>query len=90
MIAWLPIISLLLFGPHAADAKLRVRVTDGGTGKAIPCRITVVDSAGKLAPLVPQLREFALRPDTPVDDEVKAHIVKQLDLAAERFRAILG
>ena len=64
--------------------------TDNGVGIIHTTGPKVRKASAKYAPLVPQLREFALRPDTPVEDEVKAHIVKQLDLAAERFRAILG
>ena len=64
--------------------------TDNGVGIIHTTGPKVRKASAKYAPLVPQLREFALRPDTPLDDEVKAHIVRQLDLAAERFRAILG
>jgi HD domain len=44
--------------------------------------------AGKYAPLVPVLRELILRPDTPLDCDIKTHIARQLDRAAERFAAI--
>ena len=44
--------------------------------------------AGKYAPLVPVLRELILRPDTPLDDDVKERIAAQLDSAACRFAAI--
>jgi hypothetical protein len=44
--------------------------------------------AGKYAPLVPVLREMIARPDTPLSDQAKAHIIAQLHLAAERFAAI--
>ncbi len=44
--------------------------------------------AGKYAPLVPVLRELILRPDTPLDDDVKERIAAQLDSAASRFAAI--
>jgi len=44
--------------------------------------------AGKYAPLVPALRELILRPDTPLDTDVKQHIAAQLDTAAARFSAI--
>ena len=46
--------------------------------------------ASKYRPLVPILRELVERPDTPLSDDVKAHIYDQLDLAEERFEAILG
>ena len=64
--------------------------TDNGVGIIHTTGPKVRKASAKYAPLVPQLREFALRADTPLDDEVKQHIVEQLDLAAERFRAILG
>jgi hypothetical protein len=44
--------------------------------------------AGKYAPLVPVLRELILRPNTPLDTDVKEHIAAQLDSAAGRFAAI--
>jgi hypothetical protein len=42
----------------------------------------------KFAPLVPVLRELIARPDTPLADDVKAHIFGQLDRAGQRFAAI--
>jgi hypothetical protein len=44
--------------------------------------------AGKYGPLVPVLRELILRPDTPLDADVKDGIVRQLDSATGRFAAI--
>jgi hypothetical protein len=44
--------------------------------------------AGKYAPLVPALRELILRPDTPLEADVKDMIAGQLDTARERFAAI--
>ncbi|MEY9887990.1 (p)ppGpp synthase/HD superfamily hydrolase [Catenulispora sp. MAP5-51] len=64
--------------------------TDNGVGIIHTTGPKVRKASAKYAPLVPQLRDFALRDDTPLSAEVKAHIVGQLDLAAERFRAILG
>jgi (p)ppGpp synthase/HD superfamily hydrolase len=63
--------------------------TDNGVGIIHTTGPKVRKASAKYAPLVPQLREFALRADTPLDDDVKQHIAGQLDLAAERFRAIL-
>jgi len=45
--------------------------------------------AAKYAPLVPVLRKL-ITPDTLLPDDVKATINEQLDLAAQRFTAILG
>lgn len=64
--------------------------TDNGVGIIHTTGPKVRKASAKYAPLVPQLREFALRADTPLSDEVKQHIARQLDLAADRFRAILG
>jgi (p)ppGpp synthase/HD superfamily hydrolase len=64
--------------------------TDNGVGIIHTSGPKVRKASAKYAPLVPQLREFALRADTPLADDVKQHIADQLDLAAERFRAILG
>jgi hypothetical protein len=44
--------------------------------------------AAKYAPLVPALRELILRPDTPLDADVKDMIAGQLDTARDRFAAI--
>ncbi len=44
--------------------------------------------AGKYAPLVPALRELILRPDTPLEADVKDMIAGQLDAARDRFAAI--
>jgi hypothetical protein len=44
--------------------------------------------AAKYAPLVPVLRDLIARPDTPLSDEVKHHILDQLGRATERFATI--
>jgi hypothetical protein len=44
--------------------------------------------ARKYGPLVPVLRELILRPDTPLDADVKTMIAAQLDSAQGRFAAI--
>ncbi len=43
---------------------------------------------GKYGPLVSALRALILRPDTPLDADVKDMIAAQLDAAQERFAAI--
>ena len=50
----------------------------------------MASSAAKYRPMVPVLRELVARPDTPLSRLVKQHIFHQLDLAEERFAAILG
>ena len=44
--------------------------------------------ARKYGPLVPALRELILRPDTPLEADVKDMIARQLDAAQGRFAAI--
>ena len=44
--------------------------------------------AGKYGPLVPALRELILRPDTPLENNVKDMIAGQLDAALERLTVI--
>lgn len=62
--------------------------TDNGAGLIHSTGSMLERLADKYAPLVPVLRELIARPDTPLDDQAKAHILSQLDLAAERFSAI--
>ncbi|MEV4134822.1 HD domain-containing protein [Dactylosporangium sp. NPDC049742] len=63
--------------------------TDNGVGVIHTTGPKVASSAAKYRPLVPVLRELVARPDTPLSRLVKQHIFRQLDLAEERFAAIL-
>ncbi|WP_433385042.1 HD domain-containing protein [Micromonospora sp. KLBMP9576] len=63
--------------------------TDNGVGVIHTIGPKVASSAAKYRPLVPVYRELVSRPDTPLSERVKAHIMGQLDLAEERFSAIL-
>jgi hypothetical protein len=54
------------------------------TGPKLP------ELAGKYRPLAPVLRELILRPDTPLDPDVKDTIARQLRSAEDRFAAICG
>ena len=63
--------------------------TDNGVGLIHSTGPKLERLASKYAPLVPILRELIAAPDTPLDDEVKHHIISQLDRATERFAAIL-
>ncbi|MER7458662.1 HD domain-containing protein [Micromonospora sp. NPDC126480] len=63
--------------------------TDNGVGVVYSVGPKVPTWAAKYRPLVPVLRELVTRPDTPLSAAVKQHILGQLDLAEERFSAIL-
>ncbi|MFG2040346.1 HD domain-containing protein [Dactylosporangium sp. NPDC048998] len=63
--------------------------TDNGVGVIHTTGPKVERSATKYRPMVPVLRELVGRPDTPLSRLVKQHIFRQLDLAEERFAAIL-
>ncbi|GIF18927.1 hypothetical protein Ate02nite_16570 [Paractinoplanes tereljensis] len=63
--------------------------TDNGVGVVHTTAEKAYSSATKYRPLVPKLRELAGRPDTPLSLAAKDHILDQLDLAEERFAAIL-
>jgi len=62
--------------------------TDNGVGLIHTSGPRVAQLAAKYAPLVPVLRELIARPDTPLSEAVKAHILGQLDRAAQRFTAL--
>jgi (p)ppGpp synthase/HD superfamily hydrolase len=64
--------------------------TDNGVGVIHTTGPKVERSAAKYRPMVPVLRALVARPDTPLSRLVKQHIFGQLDLAEERFTAILG
>ena len=63
--------------------------TDNGVGRDPHRRAEGESSARKYRPLVPVFRDLVARPDTPLSEAVKRHILDQLDLAEERFSAIL-
>ena len=63
--------------------------TDNGVGVVHTTPDKARSSAVKYRPLVPKLRELVGRPDTPLSIEAREHILDQLDLAEERFAAIL-
>ena len=64
--------------------------TDNGLGLIHSAGPSLARLAGKYAPLVPVLREMIARPDTPLNKQVKARILAQLDEASQRFTAILS
>jgi (p)ppGpp synthase/HD superfamily hydrolase len=63
--------------------------TDNGVGVVHTTPDKAQSAATKYRPLVPKLRELVGRPDTPLSIAAKDHILDQLDLAEERFAAIL-
>ena len=62
--------------------------TDNGVGLIHTTGPRLDKLAGKYAPLVPVLSELIARPDTPLTDDVKAHILEQLGSAQQRFAVI--
>lgn len=82
------VVASLETNPWARVVKLS-DFTDNGVGIIHTTGPKVRKASAKYAPLVPQLRDFATRADTPLTDAVKAHIVRQLDEAEARFRVIL-
>nr|MDT0660625.1 HD domain-containing protein [Micromonospora sp. DSM 115978] len=63
--------------------------TDNGVGVIHTTAPKAARMAAKYRPLVPILRDLVNRPDTPIDDDVRRHVLDQLDLAEQRFAAIL-
>jgi hypothetical protein len=63
--------------------------TDNAVGLFHTTGPKLTELAGKYRPLAPVLREFILRPGTPLDPDVKGKIAAQLDDAEDRFAAIL-
>jgi len=64
--------------------------TDNGVGLIHSLPAKHLPMATKYSPLVPVFRELISRPDTPLSEDVKAHILRQLNNAEERFAAMLG
>ena len=62
--------------------------TDNAVGIIYTTGPKLAKLAGKYGPLVPALRELILRPDTPLEADVKDMIAAQLDAARDRFAAI--
>lgn len=64
--------------------------TDNGVGILYATGPSMPKLARKYAPLTDVYRDLVRRPDTPLAEHVKEHILGQLDLADERFAAILA
>ena len=77
----------------AAEPWARVIKASDFTDNAVGLIYTLPKLHAKLArkywPLVPVLRDLIRRPDTPLADDVKDRIMRQLDLAVSRLDAIL-
>jgi (p)ppGpp synthase/HD superfamily hydrolase len=63
--------------------------TDNGAGLIHTTGPRLHRLARKYAPLVPVLKGLIARPDTPLDEQAKAHILEQLTRAEQRFAEIL-
>jgi hypothetical protein len=77
----------LLANPWARVIKVS-DFTDNGVGLIHTTGAKMENLAAKYDPLVPVLSDLIGRPDTPLGDQVKRHILDQLGRAAERFAAI--
>lgn len=64
--------------------------TDNGVGILYATGSHMRKLATKYRPLTDIYRDLVTRPDTPLADHVKQHILDQLDRADERFEAILA
>jgi hypothetical protein len=64
--------------------------TDNAVGLFHTTGPKLVELARKYSPVVPVLSELVLRPDTPLDRDVKDLIARQLGRAADRFSVILA
>ncbi|WP_324195168.1 HD domain-containing protein [Nocardia puris] len=64
--------------------------TDNGVGILYAEAPTMTKLAAKYRPLIAVYRDLVKRPDTPLSDAVKQHLLTQLDSAARRFDAILA
>lgn len=62
--------------------------TDNGVGLIHTTGPKLKKLADKYAPLVPVLAGLIIRPDTPLSDHAKRHILHQLNSAQARFAAI--
>ena len=77
------------------DASPRARIikasdfTDNGVGLIHIDEWRLKYKASKYTGLIPILREMISRPDTPLSEAARQHILEQLDRAKERFDAIL-
>jgi hypothetical protein len=63
--------------------------TDNGVGILYATAPAMQRLAIKYRPLTGVYRDLVTRADTPLAPHVKQHILEQLDLADERFAAIL-
>ncbi|MBH0774909.1 HD domain-containing protein [Nocardia bovistercoris] len=64
--------------------------TDNGVGILYATGPVMAKLATKYRPLTDVYRDLVTRPDTPLAEHVKQHILDQLDRADERFDAILA
>ena len=65
-------------------------LTDNAVGLFHTTGPKLPELAGKYRPLLPIVGELILRPDTPLEDDVKLMIAGQFDRAGARLAAICG
>ncbi len=82
------VIESLSANPWARVIKLS-DFTDNAVGIGWTTHRKAQRVAPKYYPLIDDLRALAARPDTPLDDDVKAHIDAQLVLAEQRLGALV-
>ena len=83
------VIASLRVSPWARVIKIS-DFTDNAVGLFHTTGPKLSNLANKYRPLAPLLRELLLRPDTPIDSDVKLMIARQLDNAMHRFAVISG
>ena len=79
--------------PHVKrheTARGPTRLHRNAEGCSTPPAGSCTRSPGSTRPLIPMLRELVLRPDTPLDQDVKDMIARQLDNAEHRLAAVAG
>lgn len=82
------VIDALTDDPWARVIKLS-DLTDNAVGMIHAAAAKARRAAAKYGPLVPALRQLINRADTPLDDDVKARILTQLDQTEKRAIAVL-
>jgi len=83
------VIELLRTNPRAAIIKIS-DFTDNATGIIYTPQAKAESVAPKYEPLVPEFKQAIASPEVPLSDEVKAHILHQMDLTTERLQSVIN